>query len=56
MIDVIKEGKKFYCNVCDENPCVFIVNHSSNEPLGCPFDKKFDASWKSDNENNNKED
>ena len=37
--------KKFYCKVCGEVPCIFMVNDPSNTPFACPFDKAHNAEW-----------
>lgn len=41
-----KEPERFYCNLCGETPCEFIVDKFFREPLCCPFDKRFNANWK----------
>lgn len=36
----------YYCYVCSEKPCEFIVEGNKKLPFACPFDKKFNAIWK----------
>ena len=38
--------KRFYCYVCGEDPCLFVVKNPHNPPFACPFDKKHNAVWR----------
>lgn len=45
-MEIILNGKKYYCNICGEKSCEFIAYETEKIPLGCPFDDKFKAEWK----------